>query len=262
MSQPVNGLPISRLADVPDVAASSPTAGQALVWDATAAKWVPAARLPPNGDGSQLAGVLHTTGDESATGAKSLERVFTSLGVHAGLTSTGSANGRLESRAGSTSQPIYAGYDSAGTNVCQFEPVGNLRVPAGRMWRTTATAPVAVNDATTFGFFNLGTSNGSGVFLVSLSINGVGNSQAKYYMLVAQYGSLPNWVQATPAVSAAPYNGNDCVLDVYQPDSFFYFRVRRVSGSTPANASLNLILLSDAFAPFAFDGSTGPVTPP
>lgn len=262
MSQPVNGLPISRLADVPDVAASSPTAGQALVWDATAAKWVPAARLPPNGDGSQLAGVLHTTGDESATGAKSLERVFTSLGVHAGMTSAGSADARVESRSGSTTQPIFAGYTSAGAMVSQFEPDGNLRLPAGRIFRITATAPVVVNDATNFGSFNLSTNNGSAVFLVSLSINGFGNSQAKLYLIAAQYGSLPNWVEATPTVAAAPYLDNDCVLDVWQPEGVFHFRVRRVSGSTPASAALNLILLSDDFAGFTFDGSTGPVTPP
>lgn len=181
--------------------------------------------------------------------------------IVAGHSALGSASGRLESRSKDTSDPIYAGYDYLGNHACGFDPVGNMRAKKSQTFAISGTAPTVVNDALEFGQFVMIDSLGTGSFLLCLTVNGSGYSQTKLYMITNAWAAAPEWSLATPLFSSGPYEGNDCELDVLQIAYQLQIRVRRVSGSTAATASISAIMFGD-FAAFSPTNTTSSVSPP
>jgi hypothetical protein len=119
-----------------------------------------------------------------------------------------------------------------------------------------------VGDAIDFALFSMIATSGTSPYLLTLILDGAGYSQAKTYLVATTWAASSTWRQAIPISTTGPYEGNECELDFRQSTYQLEIRLRRTSGTVPAQATLTTILTGTTATLAAGTGASSSVTPP
>lgn len=112
----------TKLRDLTDVTAPSPTDGQALVYQNSSGKWIPGTVAGGSGSGD-----VTTTTDQTLTGSKTFTPAAAKSGVKVVATATGQTGNLFEAQSGTDT-----GQGAARQTTTTLNPAGELRVTAAK----------------------------------------------------------------------------------------------------------------------------------